>query len=93
MKLNKYVLLYFFISDVADKSQAAYQEAWDIATGAQSTLRPTNPIRLGLALNLSVFYFEMQSNREKACTLAKSVSLFLLDFFYFCGSHIPFMHD
>lgn len=57
--------------DVADKSQAAYQEAWDIATGAQSTLRPTNPIRLGLALNLSVFYFEMQSNREKACTLAK----------------------
>lgn len=34
-------------------------------------LPPTNPIRLGLALNFSVFYYEILNSPERACHLAK----------------------
>jgi 14-3-3 protein epsilon len=50
-------------------AQTAYQKAWDLA---QKNLKPTNPIRLGLALNFSVFYFEIAKDTSKACELAKS---------------------
>ena len=36
-----------------------------------SQLPPTNPIRLGLALNFSVFYYEVMNSPERACNLAK----------------------
>lgn len=52
----------------ADKSLEAYKEATTIAgTG----LAPTHPIRLGLALNFSVFYYEILNSPEQACQLAK----------------------
>ncbi|KAL6755413.1 tyrosine 3-monooxygenase [Haematococcus lacustris] len=31
----------------------------------------TNPIRLGLALNFSVFYYEVLNQPDQACSLAK----------------------
>jgi len=34
----------------------------------------THPIRLGLALNYSVFHYEIQNDPDKACSLAKKVS-------------------
>jgi len=46
----------------------AYQEATTIAT---AELKETNPIRLGLALNFSVFYYEILTNPTQACSLAK----------------------
>jgi 14-3-3 protein epsilon len=46
----------------------AYQAASD---KANSDLKTTNPIRLGLALNFSVFYYEVQNDPSKACQLAK----------------------
>jgi 14-3-3 protein epsilon len=50
-----------------DKSLASYDEAMNIA----DNLEITNPIRLGLALNFSVFYYEVIGDQEKACMIAK----------------------
>lgn len=55
-------------SDVISKSQEAYEAAMEIA---KADLAPTHPIRLGLALNYSVFYYEILNNSDKACKLAK----------------------
>lgn len=52
-----------------ENSQGAYQEAFDIS---KKEMQPTHPIRLGLALNFSVFYYEILNNPELACTLAKT---------------------
>ena len=52
----------------AQMSLEAYQQATDIAS---SDLIPTHPIRLGLALNFSVFYYEIINSPEMACQLAK----------------------
>uniref|UniRef100_A0A1I7Y8G9 14_3_3 domain-containing protein n=1 Tax=Steinernema glaseri TaxID=37863 RepID=A0A1I7Y8G9_9BILA len=56
---------------VVEKSQQSYQEAFDIA---KDKMTPTHPIRLGLALNFSVFYYEILNAPDKACQLAKQVS-------------------
>src|SRR5690349_23219545 len=46
--------------------------AWQNATdAAQTELTPTHPIRLGLALNFSVFYYEILNSPDRACHLAK----------------------
>ena len=55
-----------------EDSQAAYQAALEIS---KSEMTPTHPIRLGLALNFSVFYYEIQNAPDKACALAKTVCL------------------
>lgn len=54
--------------DAADNTLSAYKEAQDIAL---VDLAPTHPIRLGLALNFSVFYYEILNSPERACHLAK----------------------
>lgn len=54
--------------DLATKSNDAYEEAFKIA---KESMGPTNPIRLGLALNYSVFYYEIMNEPAKACELAK----------------------
>lgn len=54
--------------EVADKSLESYEAATQIAA---SDLPTTHPLRLGLALNFSVFYFEIMGVPEKACQLAK----------------------
>ncbi|KAJ6352885.1 hypothetical protein OIU76_001993 [Salix suchowensis] len=54
--------------EAADQSLKAYEAATSTAI---SDLPPTHPIRLGLALNFSVFYYEILNSPERACGLAK----------------------
>eukprot|EP01100_Stratorugosa_tubuloviscum_P014596 TRINITY_DN791_c0_g1_i2.p1 TRINITY_DN791_c0_g1~~TRINITY_DN791_c0_g1_i2.p1 ORF type:complete len:249 (+),score=115.53 TRINITY_DN791_c0_g1_i2:196-942(+) len=58
----------------ADEKKAAAENAlsdYKAASEAAAELAPTHPIRLGLALNFSVFYYEILSSPERACQLAK----------------------
>ncbi|KAI4287675.1 MAG: hypothetical protein L6R35_003070, partial [Caloplaca aegaea] len=52
----------------ATAAHDAYKNATDVA---QTELTPTHPIRLGLALNFSVFYYEILNSPDRACHLAK----------------------
>ena len=54
--------------NAAEETLLAYKEAENIAS---NELAPTHPIRLGLALNYSVFLYEVQAKQTEACTLAK----------------------
>ncbi|KAL2520715.1 14-3-3-like protein GF14 omega [Forsythia ovata] len=54
--------------DAAENTLSAYKSAQDIAN---TELAPTHPIRLGLALNFSVFYYEILNSPDRACNLAK----------------------
>jgi 14-3-3 protein epsilon len=58
--LSVYLLLFL--------SHMHLQNATDVA---QTELTPTHPIRLGLALNFSVFYYEILNSPDRACHLAK----------------------
>lgn len=72
---------------VVDDSQAAYQDAFEISKGR---MQPTHPIRLGLALNFSVFFYEILNSPDKACQLAKQVifiHVFFVLFFFVCLLH------
>merc|ERR1712060_724405 len=50
--------------EVKNKALEAYNEANGI------TLQACNPIKLGLALNFSVFHYEVMKNHAEACNLA-----------------------
>jgi len=54
--------------EAAQSSLQSYNKALEVAEGKLPT---THPIRLGLALNFSVFYFEILDEPTKACDLAK----------------------
>lgn len=53
---------------VVNDADEAYKKAFDIS---EKSLKSTNPIRLGLALNYSVFHYEIRSEPTEACQLAK----------------------
>merc|ERR1712151_1271021 len=52
------------LEQVKQNALAAYNQANEI------TLPPCNPIKLGLALNFSVFHYEVMKNHKAACDLA-----------------------
>ncbi|KAF8377346.1 hypothetical protein HHK36_030723 [Tetracentron sinense] len=60
--------------EAAEDTMLTYKAAQDIAF---ADLASTHPIRLGLALNFSVFYYEILNSSEKACSMAKQVWLIL----------------
>merc|ERR1711906_12915 len=56
-------------SKAAESARLAYQEA---QTVAEKDLAVTHPIRLGLALNFSVFQYEVLNNPDEACKMART---------------------
>ena len=59
------------LAGIVEKSEKAYIEATDESEDESQGLASTHPIRLGLALNFSVFYYEIKHRSDKACELAK----------------------
>merc|ERR1711957_58002 len=53
----------------AEKARQAYEDAYKVA---EKDLAVTHPIRLGLALNYSVFQYEVLSNPDDACKMART---------------------
>merc|ERR1711937_997836 len=53
----------------AENARLAYQDASNVA---EKDLAVTHPIRLGLALNYSVFQYEVLANPDEACKMART---------------------
>jgi len=72
MKADYYRYLAEFATGATKADHAGRaEEAYKTATDKAGELAPTHPIRLGLALNFSVFLYEVQSKSDDACSLAK----------------------
>merc|ERR1712228_896020 len=56
-------------SKAAENAKLAYEEAQKVA---EKDLAVTHPIRLGLALNFSVFQYEVLQNPDEACKMART---------------------
>merc|ERR1711920_480598 len=56
-------------SKASESARKAYQEAANVA---EKDLPVTHPIRLGLALNYSVFMYEVLGNPDDACKMART---------------------
>lgn len=54
-----------------DKNGEYSLNAYSQATELAKSLNYANPIKLGLALNYSVFYYEVKNNQEAACNIAR----------------------
>ena len=56
------------LKSISEKARATYDEA---SKSAEKSLAVTDPIRLGLSLNFSVFHYEILNDPTKACKIAK----------------------
>jgi len=64
------------LTEVKEGALNYYNQA---SQAAEKDLGACNPIRLGLALNFSVFYFEVMSEQKKACELGENALQAALD--------------
>jgi hypothetical protein len=57
--------------DLVHNAEETYKQAYRLA----ENLAPSNAVRLGLALNYSVFYHEIKRDVDQACHLACEVCI------------------
>lgn len=69
---NRYISEYA-TGELKEKSSKDALSAYESASNDAKNLSAINPISLGLALNFSVFYYEVMGDHEKACNIAKDV--------------------
>jgi 14-3-3 protein epsilon len=60
-----------FDGDAKTKYSNFSNSSYEEATASAKELNISNPIRLGLALNYSVFYYEVFNDHAKACDIAR----------------------
>jgi hypothetical protein len=58
--------------DQLDTVKNGALENYQLAQTSSETLNACNPIRLGLALNFSVFHYEVMNNHKQACELGEA---------------------
>ena len=58
--------------DKLEKVKQGALKGYEDANTLSKGLNPCNPIRLGLALNFSVFYYEVMNDHKKACELGEA---------------------
>merc|ERR1712146_561589 len=63
------------LQEVKEGALKGYEEADKLSKG----LNACNPIRLGLALNFSVFHYEVMNDHKKACELGEAVFFEVLE--------------
>lgn len=56
------------LKNISEAAHKSYKQADEVA----KKLKTTHPIRLGLSLNYSVFYYEVLDDAKEACNLAKN---------------------
>lgn len=56
--------------EMRNKAENSYRDAYD---RANEELKKYHPIRLGLMLNMSIFYYEVQRDRFKGIQLSLQV--------------------
>lgn len=66
---HRYMAEFIYDDSSQELARQAYEKASEVATAGR--LEPTNVTRLGLALNHSVFYFEVLGKAQVACQLAR----------------------
>lgn len=68
---------YRYLSEFSERDEkkksasGAYDNYLEATEIARTHLWPAHPLRLGLALNFSVFYYEVLGSADRACLLAK----------------------
>jgi len=58
--------------EVLDRARSGALENYKLAEAAGQNLNACNPIKLGLALNFSVFHYEVMQDSKEACKLAET---------------------
>jgi len=64
---NRYLCEFGDNNQCVESARSSYEEADNLA---RNNLASTNPIRLGLHLNISVYYYEILNKHERAIELA-----------------------
>lgn len=67
----RYIAEYATAGEHKAAAEGALEAYKDASVSANKELSTTHPIRLGLALNFSVFYYEVMNDPTQACQLAK----------------------